>query len=108
MLEPGRNRLRFMVTPLKRGLYSLKHISAHLDHLQLVIPLRTQPSSRTESEQGGDDDAELLSPQVCCLQPCAHTRLSAVSWLAESNKVHIPDHASMPHVIDPSCAFPDL
>ena len=65
-LQPGRNVLTFTVTPLKRGLYTLKHLSAQLDHLQLHVPLRPPAAaglSRGSPDQD-EEDADLLTPQV--------------------------------------------
>ncbi len=45
VVQPGLNRLTFRALPLKRGLYTLKHVDASLGCLLLHIPvLLTQPS----------------------------------------------------------------
>ncbi|KAK9858891.1 hypothetical protein WJX84_005283, partial [Apatococcus fuscideae] len=65
VLQPGRNLLIFSATPLKRGLYTLKHLSAQLDHLQLHVPLRPAPAFHIPGLPLQEDDSpDLLTPQA--------------------------------------------
>ena len=45
MVQPGINRLTFRALPLKRGLYTLKHVDASLGCLSLHIPVLPTPLS---------------------------------------------------------------
>ena len=45
MVQPGINRLTFRALPLKRGLYTLKHVDASLGCLSLHIPVLLTPLS---------------------------------------------------------------
>lgn len=45
MVQPGINRLTFRALPLKRGLYTLKHVDASLGCLSLHIPVPPTPLS---------------------------------------------------------------
>jgi len=45
MVQPGLNRLTFRAVPLKRGLYTLKHVDASLGCLSLHIPVLPTPLS---------------------------------------------------------------
>ena len=56
MVQPGLNRLTFRALPLKRGLYTLKHMDAILGSLTLHVPVMlTQPSELSSHSQSAPE-----------------------------------------------------
>ena len=52
--QPGLNQLAFRALPLKRGLYTLKHVDAHLGCLPLHIPVMLTPPSEFDFPSSSD------------------------------------------------------